>query len=104
MPNQTLTTLTLKLEVTEDHIKNGRKKNCQYCPTALALIERVKKTWPTEKVYSITTGFSSSTVYGEHKSWHFFHPYSVRRFISNFDNDFEVAPFTDYVNYYMDRI
>jgi len=85
----------LKIEVTEQHIKDGRVGSCTQCPIALAVKEQVKC---GEEQYVAVRFFSATICYNTKEGSRRFDKYalpdSAYYFIKRFDYGGDVKPFT----------
>jgi len=81
----------IKVEVTQDHIDNGQKVNCEKCPVALALQEAFNNPDARSMSYGIEIPEDGEVkFYGSVPE--------VETFMHKFDNDKEVEPFTFYIS------
>ena len=77
----------MKISITAEHIKNGKRNSCTDCPVALALLE---------KNYDAYVSCRKLTVRKTPADYHqpLYVPQTVRTFINNFDGGLEVFPFS----------
>lgn len=73
----------MRISVTEDHIKKGRKREPRFCPVAIAVRERLKLS-----EYQVDVGNRIWI-----KDFPVEIPHAVNRFVSDFDNGRPVEPF-----------
>lgn len=71
----------MKINVTSDHIKRGARKDCYFCPVALAIAEQT--------IYAPVVERDSVLLGAERRNL----PPEAVAFIANFDSSKPVAPF-----------
>lgn len=76
--------MRLTVHVTEKHIREGRRSNCDLCPVALALKDASGKPWNVGYCGAYPADCRSNA----------FFPLEVTRFIRAFDAQISVEPFT----------
>ena len=80
----------MEIEVTKQHIKDGRKLDCNYCPVALAIRDAVTNSTCVEVCDDMSPIIS---FYKGDDLLEFAAPDSVYEFIENFDLGGSVKPF-----------
>ncbi len=83
-----MTLETMKLNITEDHIKNGKPEESEYCPIALAVKEQFQN---TSSIW-VSSNFIYLRVCNECKTYKL--PANAQLFIRNFDSNLSVEPIT----------
>ena len=83
----------LRVHVTEDHIKSGRRNTCLYCPIAIALTEQHGEMgiW---QVGSVAVHLFSPTDTIPRTRTKYLLPFRARAFILNLDEGLPVKPFS----------
>jgi hypothetical protein len=93
---------TLTISVTQDHINNGKKKDCNKCPIALATMDLLD--YEERPFVSVRVDTNTLDVKEEEGQYYttYYLPQIAKDFIRIFDNENHVEPieFTAYqVNY-----
>ncbi|WP_420431480.1 hypothetical protein [Candidatus Poriferisocius sp.] len=78
----------MKIEVTQDHIDTGLRRNCHQCPVALAISD----VFPGSRVN--VGGVDVDIVQPDFTEIYFCLPEKVEYFIMHFDRGLTVKPFT----------
>ena len=80
----------IEVRVTQDHIDQGQKRICSFCPVALAIRDILGK----RRMRVVKVGGMTVTV-GDNDAWSF--SPAIQRFIARFDNGETVKPFKFYL-------
>lgn len=83
----------IEIEVTAEHIKNGRRGSCCSCPIALAIVGKIKKIEINQVVALVT--YDKVRVFANYPNEEAICglPYECGRFIRFFDSQLTVHPF-----------
>jgi len=76
----------MKIEVTQEHINKGKRKNCYRCPVALAIESAIPDSW-------VSVGWQTITVDKDQQYATQRTPTAVTEFINKFDRRKKVEPF-----------
>ncbi len=79
---------TCTIHVLQEHINRGRRRNCSFCPVALALADACGGT------PSVGLRSGRARIPGTHALRDFALPWKVQDFIRSFDAHIEVFPFS----------
>lgn len=83
----------MKVTVKQWHIDHGQKKDCNKCPIALAVAEKFPDArWIDVTRFNIQILFDPNIT--RKTSRHFALPQKAKAFINQFDNGFNVEPFS----------
>jgi hypothetical protein len=89
-------TVTLSLNVTAAHIRDGVAKNCHYCPVALALLEAARVAWPAQNDLNVSVNGTELRVWSTSVDSPFLFGTctddTLRRFIYRYDDGEVVYP------------
>jgi hypothetical protein len=87
--------LIYEINVTQEDINNGGKKQCTMCPIALA----TKRTFPNAIWISVTQAYIRVVNAGDgERGTEYLSPLGVEQFINDFDRGRPVSPFSFTVN------
>jgi hypothetical protein len=90
----------MRISVTQDHIKKGRKASCGHCPIALALKDAGLKDISVESHHVTIHNGRKYIENGKECAYHrILVPYEVTHFIYDFDNGRKVETFEFELDY-----
>lgn len=94
--------LDLTIDVTADHIKNGKRKHFGDCPVSLAVASSARKLFP-DQLIEVSTFYNSIgflVVSGDVRFMYISHDTkSIKQFVKDFDAGLPVQPFTETITF-----
>lgn len=88
----------LILEVTQEDIDNGKRRNCSLCPIALALMRKFNLDPSEDSLDAARVGLTMASIFPvmdrKRKSQYFYLPDEASEFIKDFDSKLPVKPFS----------
>lgn len=89
----------VKIKVTEEHIKAGKRGDCNACPIALAVLDAVMVPAVRANMFGLSLICSDRGYPDNEYISHANYTPKVARFISDFDRGNHVKPFTFYAEF-----
>lgn len=88
----------LIVEVTQEDIDNGKRRNCSRCPIALALMRKFNLDPSEDSLDAASVGLTIASIFPvmhrERKPQYFNMPDEASEFIKDFDSKLPVKPFS----------